>query len=498
MLERLLLDDRAPILGRQTTDRDRAGAQGCRWGAGRGFSLTLVWDFTGDPRARLIALYGDRALWSADLDLQRLQGFVQAATEAWDYLGLEELYPHGCTPKTPSRLLDELEGRTATYEDASACYASFRSRHDVTSWTADDDGSPFWLLREGTMMLLEANGRVHRWHHGDCMNTLASLVDAVASTCELADPHWPGRKSWQDRGHLDEASLASISLGMSISRVASLRGAGVLAFNRKVVLAGLNEVMAAARMIGNFLPDRQLADVATLVKSHVRRATPRLDVLGTVAVGKAREFEERRPYVQGAEVARWLREELHLRPEDRFEPAAFLADRGVDVVKFRTVATIEAICFWGPDHGPAVLLNTDGRSNRGSSRSGGFNTGGSRATLAHEICHLLLDRGDALPVAEVLGGSVPQRLEERARSFAAELLLPQAVAGATYRQLADVQATLTWATRRFGVSRSLAARQILNSFPLGSPTLGEADRMKLTDVASRRTRVENQAAASGP
>lgn len=53
---------------------------------------------------------------------------------------------------------------------------------------------------------------------------------------------------------------------------------------------------------------------------------------------------------------------------------------------------------------------------------------GRRATLAHEICHLLVDRKDALPLVDVFGGQVDEEVEKRARAFVAELLLPQSIA----------------------------------------------------------------------
>ena len=60
-----------------------------------------------------------------------------------------------------------------------------------------------------------------------------------------------------------------------------------------------------------------------------------------------------------------------------------------------------------------------------------------RATFAHEIAHLLLDRTTALPLAEVLGGRPVGNTEERARAFAAQLLLPKEEAGQALANAAD-------------------------------------------------------------
>ena len=53
-----------------------------------------------------------------------------------------------------------------------------------------------------------------------------------------------------------------------------------------------------------------------------------------------------------------------------------------------------------------MLLNLDARYASSSGRR--------RATLAHEICHLLVDRGSALPLVEVLGGRTAEHVERRA------------------------------------------------------------------------------------
>jgi len=47
-------------------------------------------------------------------------------------------------------------------------------------------------------------------------------------------------------------------------------------------------------------------------------------------------------------------------------------------------------------------------------------------TLAHELCHLLVDRGSATELMVVSTPWAPPEIERRANAFAAELLLPKA------------------------------------------------------------------------
>jgi Zn-dependent peptidase ImmA (M78 family) len=117
---------------------------------------------------------------------------------------------------------------------------------------------------------------------------------------------------------------------------------------------------------------------------------------------------------------------------------------------------IDAVAVWGPRRGPSVLVNDEGAHNQSA--------GGRNATLAHEIDHLLIDRDGGLPLAEVVGGHVPVRLEQRARAFAAELLVPRRIAGAWFAETSRrPHAILQALVDRFGASQEVVAWQARNS-----------------------------------
>jgi Zn-dependent peptidase ImmA (M78 family) len=127
----------------------------------------------------------------------------------------------------------------------------------------------------------------------------------------------------------------------------------------------------------------------------------------------------------------------------------------VDEVKLQT-DRIDAVACWGPNHGPLVVLNPQGTHAK--------NEAGRRATLAHELCHLLIDRHEALPLAEAAGGQVAPDLEARARAFAAEFLAPRSASFERWsRGVGSLEARLKSLCRHFGVSAQLAAWQLLNS-----------------------------------
>ncbi|MFO7776191.1 MAG: ImmA/IrrE family metallo-endopeptidase [Candidatus Hydrogenedentota bacterium] len=91
--------------------------------------------------------------------------------------------------------------------------------------------------------------------------------------------------------------------------------------------------------------------------------------------------------------------------------------------------SIRGVALAGPNHRPAILLNTAHDTYRFPS--------GQRHSKAHELCHLLYDRAYGTRVALVSGPWAPLELEQRANAFAAMCLMPparvrEALAGAEH------------------------------------------------------------------
>ena len=163
------------------------------------------------------------------------------------------------------------------------------------------------------------------------------------------------------------------------------------------------------------------------------------------------------PNEQGRLLAEWLRGKHGIIAKDGLVyPEAILKKWNVKLTEIDLRSqNIDALCAWGPKHGPTVLINRNGRLSH-------FPTG-RRSSLAHEICHLLVDRKGSLPVAEVFGGEVPKVPEQRANAFGAELLLTRNAALMAYLKLRDVEGALETIAKNYSVSFEVAAWQLLNS-----------------------------------
>jgi Zn-dependent peptidase ImmA (M78 family) len=186
--------------------------------------------------------------------------------------------------------------------------------------------------------------------------------------------------------------------------------------------------------------------------------TTALDALADEARSVLAELEDRFAHDQGRAVARWLRERLSIADASRVEPEAILQSWRVPIPTIElSPRDLDAISIWGPKHGPAVIINRNGRHAR---------MNGLRATLAHEVGHLIMDRRDALPVAEVMGGRISRLVEARARAFAAELLLPESVAGNAIiepRTKKDLVGVVRRMSEWYGASLEIVAWQARNA-----------------------------------
>jgi Zn-dependent peptidase ImmA (M78 family) len=228
--------------------------------------------------------------------------------------------------------------------------------------------------------------------------------------------------------------------------------------------------LAIARMSRHVLTSPQIGRIIQKIHGETRDNTPLSTRLALASRAATSCLDVGKPWEQGYRLAHWLRADLQLAPDERFEPLSLMRDFDV-VVLFEPLETsaIDAIACWG-DAAPFVIVNTlpDARSST---------THGQRSTLAHELCHLLVDRNRALPVAEVLGGEVDVESEQRANAFAAEMLLPQAWAAQVWANAASPDEALAKLRESHGVSRQLAAQHLLNTSTL---SLTEDERILLT------------------
>jgi Zn-dependent peptidase ImmA (M78 family) len=163
---------------------------------------------------------------------------------------------------------------------------------------------------------------------------------------------------------------------------------------------------------------------------------------------------------EGYDLGEKARASLHPQPGPIRDVESVLRELGVHVARVAfSTPEIDAASIWQPDAVPIILLNkASGRYDH---------PGAVRATLAHELCHLLHDAGEQNLTTQVSWGTegtgnYSDTLEIRARAFAPAFLAPRGEVRAWFteqrsRIRSDPRATVRAIGRHWGLSFEGAA-----------------------------------------
>ena len=134
-----------------------------------------------------------------------------------------------------------------------------------------------------------------------------------------------------------------------------------------------------------------------------------------------REINELQPFAQGAKLAQRTRKWLKLKPGPIDSMRDFLQKYFPWITVFYEKMgsyALDGLTFHDADLAPTIIINLNGRNENPSAR---------RISLAHELCHVLMDKPQAQPLAMIsrLDGR-DCTVEQRAFAFAVRLLCPEA------------------------------------------------------------------------
>lgn len=387
----------------------------------------------------------------------------------WPWLTLEENYPIPILPEHPGGIDDEAGYRWRNLsehliEAEEDLLFDFKHRHNLSLLLRGITLPSLWILREGNEFVIwsEALSEPIRQPFSAILSDLEKLCDFIYESLNDSEESRAilARRRWEERKP-ESMTRIEIRTGMSKDEIASL----VDSNNEEDILKFFDcdpandaiyddsEIFAAARMTAGAVEVSVQKLIMESVREVTHRETSKLDALSKIATSHALEILE--SYKQGYQLANWLREELDLE-QGPVDPVSILESWDVEIIRREINCEIDAIAVWGTRHGPGVILNI-GSGSRASTEKG------LRATLAHEICHLLYDRGRSLPVVDVLGGFGPRLPEKRANAFSAELLLPRKFAESCCLESDDILKAANSLEARYQVSREIVRNQIMNS-----------------------------------
>jgi Zn-dependent peptidase ImmA (M78 family) len=182
----------------------------------------------------------------------------------------------------------------------------------------------------------------------------------------------------------------------------------------------LHPLSPEVAMFGTLTPNLSDNDAATLLAtlSDARTNNPEPDRLRDVSIDRSPPTRES-AWGEGYEVALETLEQLDAtRNEARhINLIAALSELGVAVQDVEVDdQSLRGVAIAGPGLSPTIVVNTRAKWNRTNP--------GYRFTLAHELAHILVDRGSARTITHSSTPWAPEAVERRANAFAAMFLMP--------------------------------------------------------------------------
>lgn len=398
-------------------------------------------------------------------------------TDFWKPLMLRQVYPIDDHIVRPSALRSAAEARWAELQPEvvaaeDEAVSHFEEAHDLANAFAGLFGLPhFWMMRSGDEYVLEAARTLWRLPFEDVRTSLSQAGDWICERLAGDADRWAEAiTAWHERDQGDPAALLAWSTGLDRDLATSLLSEGALDApqNFNDAVNDNDELRIAARMAGALPPD-QIREIIGLARQFAGREAGTLKALAEDARALVAErFDRAAPFEQGEATARFLRERLDI-PADRAVLVFDICrDLGVELRHAEAEPpSLDGLAIWGPRHGPGVFLNEASRRILGRDDTADVQTSyGARVTMAHELCHLLLDGDHALSAIEVLKARMPAGVEQRAKSFAGEFLLPTDIAADFWHEAKrpsdrrGLDAVVQELVRIYGVTRSVAAWKI--------------------------------------
>lgn len=394
----------------------------------------------------------------------------------WMPLLLRQTYPLAFPepPERPSSLAAAagrrwLQMPESQVETEQSLVSAFEEAHNLALCFDGQFGLPsLWLLRNRDELIIDTEDRLCRVEFKQALGALVGLGDDIALRLEKADTQRTTLiEAWRSRDESSGARMLEFSAGLSSDKAEALVRSNYLAEPASIIEAANDddEILVAARMAGA-LPLEDIKRIIKLAKGFALHPSEPLAKLGhRTRQHLANKFAGAKPYELGEAAARFCREALRTDVDDVFDVRALATQLGIEVKELPlSMAAMVGLAISGRKHGPGVLLNS--RSYHLQNVRAWSREARTRYTLAHEICHLLLDGDHSFTAVDVLSGRMHPALESRAQSFAGELLFPTKCAGALWKEHGSpITATaldlvIKDAVERYHVTRSVAAWKI--------------------------------------
>ncbi|MBF0182289.1 MAG: ImmA/IrrE family metallo-endopeptidase [Magnetococcales bacterium] len=386
----------------------------------------------------------------------------------WIYIGIEDSYPMHFNPESPLGFLEKAMEKLREKELSKKAFVeeeikifAFSDRHNLAAGMPDLFLPPLFILREGNDMRVVTESDDVRLPFEDVRKKLEALGSAIAAAVHPKSER--GKMildAWNQRNRpLPVSEALAMLIGGPSSLIEEIAANDDLSkvFDYTDITTP-SPMVLAARMTQHCLEPHEIrAIMDRMARVSLGRVTPAFTEFCGKAQQELQKLAGERHYQQGYELAKWLRSTLNVPTDQTVDPRQWLQDWGIKVEFSKELPDeIDAVARWDKSQA-CVVVNHRGDKPAEKRRE--------RASLAHEIAHLLADTNHALPAVEILGGRMPVMVEKRAKAFAAELLLPRTQVEQLLPKILSsdaVTSAMNDLTERFNVSRTLTGHQMEN------------------------------------
>jgi len=212
-------------------------------------------------------------------------------------------------------------------------------------------------------------------------------------------------------------------------------------------------------MFGTLTPNLSAEDAGILLSAlHAARSTePEPPILASLTIDMPPATRET-SWEQGYDLATRTLETLGVDEAAKFvDVERILNGLGVDIRDLSVDdPSLRGVAIAGEGFRPTVIVNAQARWNRSGP--------GRRFTLAHELGHIIVDRGRARRVTHSSTPWAPEAVERRANAFAAMFLMPYRSVDAAIGVLGPVEngGDLARLARQLGCGRTAVLEHLNN------------------------------------
>jgi hypothetical protein len=367
-------------------------------------------------------------------------------------------------------LLDD-EGVTAGTLRAEM--QAWRRRHAIWSGAAGGVFPNVWLRRQSDLMEISYDpgptvgapaGLEFQFNRGAALVDVGAVARALSGFLEwgrgVAEARtrgdfMPPRTQASETEHF---AAESWFMGPHLAQI--LRSKRRALSSQELRLGVLHPLSPEVAMFGTLTPNLSEDDAATLlsVLDAARTSQPEPSLLLELT-------EDRTPptrdlaWEEGYELALETLERLNLgQGGDRFiNMNTVAAALGISVTDVEvTDQSLRGVAIAGPGLSPTIVVNRRAKWNRTNP--------GLRFTIAHELAHILSDRGSARAVTHSSTPWAPEAVERRANAFAAMFLMPYRLVDAALLALGQVTGlqSLGRVARRLECGKGAVLEHLMN------------------------------------